>query len=96
MRRDWGRRRAHGRGRGEWGCARCLSLAQAPVGSWARVINLDSLPANRKLQLQAMGISPGRRALVQQQEPVTIVLCGQAEIALESELAGSVLVELTD
>jgi hypothetical protein len=34
--------------------------------------------------------------LVQQQEPVTIVLCWHAEIALEGDLAGRVLVELLD
>jgi hypothetical protein len=60
------------------------------------VIDLDGLPPARRLQLQALGISPGRPALVQQQQPVTIVLCGHAEIALEGDLASCVLVELVD
>ena len=58
------------------------------------MIDLNGLAADRRLQLQALGIYPGRRVVVQQQEPVTIVLCGHAEIALEAELAGRVLVEL--
>jgi len=73
-----------------------LNLGQAPCGARVRVIDLDGLPTARRLQLQALGISPGRPALVQQQEPVTIVLCGHAEIALEGDLAGRVLVELVD
>ena len=71
-----------------------LNLGQAPCGARVRVIDLDGLPPARRLQLQALGISPGRPALDQQQEPVTIVLCGHAEIALEGDLAGRVLVEL--
>jgi len=73
-----------------------LRLGQAPCGARIRVVDLDGLPPARRLQLQALGISPGRPALVQQQEPVTIVLCGHAEIALEGDLAGRVLVELED
>jgi Fe2+ transport system protein FeoA len=71
-----------------------LKLGEAPCGAQIRVVDLDGLPPARRLQLQALGISPGRPALVQQQEPVTIVLCGHAEIALEGDLAGHVLVEL--
>jgi len=73
-----------------------LKLGEAPCGAQIRVVDLDGLPPARRLQLQALGISPGRPALVQQQEPVTIVLCGHAEIALEGDLAGRVLVELLD
>ena len=73
-----------------------LKLGEAPCGARIRVVDLDGLPAARRLQLQALGISPGRPALVQQQEPVTIVLCGHTEIALEGDLAGRVLVELVD
>lgn len=73
-----------------------LKLGEAPCGARVRVVDLDGLPPARRLQLQALGISPGRPALVQQQEPVTIVLCGHSEIALESNLAGRVLVELLD
>lgn len=58
------------------------------------MLDLNGLAADRRLQLQALGLSPGRRVLVQQQEPVTIVLCGHAEIALEAELARRVLVKL--
>ena len=73
-----------------------LKLGEAPCGARIRVVDLDGLPPARRLQLQALGISPGRPALVQQQEPVTIVLCGHTEIALEGDLASRVLVELVD
>lgn len=73
-----------------------ISLAQVPVGSRARVIELTNLPPSRRLQLQALGLAPGRSVWVRQQQPVAVVLCGHTEVALEAELARGVLVELTD
>ncbi len=58
------------------------------------VSEIGALPQSKRLQLQAYGLAPGRRIRVLQQVPVTVVKADHTELALDSDLAAAVLVEL--
>ena len=65
------------------------TLLDVPVGHYARVQGLSSgMP-----QLQAYGLTPGYWVRVLQHSPVTVIQIDHLELALESELAGQVLIE---
>mgnify|MGYP002632618785 CR=1 FL=1 len=53
-----------------------------------------SLSVKLKAHLQAYGIIPGNTLRVQQKKPVTVVQVEHTEIALETELAKSIYVEI--
>ena len=68
-------------------------LAELPPGSRSHIAGFQShLSPENKARLQAYGLTPGQEILVIQQSPVTIVLIEHLELALENELARSVLV----
>lgn len=69
------------------------TLAQVASGKVAQIAGFDKLSATHKQHLQAYGLLPGRTVQVLAQNPVTIILIEQTELAFESEIAGQVLVE---
>ncbi len=71
-----------------------VPLIEAAPGSEVRVTQLGALPTSKRLQLEAYGLAPGRRLRVLQQSPVTVVQVDYTELALESDLAAAVSVEL--
>lgn len=91
--------RNHGR-RGRRRCARngaLLNLACLPPGASARLIGYtEQLPAEKQARLRAFGLLPGDALLVLQRDPITILCCGEMEIALENDLASAMLVQLDD
>ena len=68
-------------------------LEHVPIGCSARVLGFDGLPTGQIAHLLAYGLAPGRRVLVLQQSPVTVVQIEHTQIALEAEMAGNVRVE---
>lgn len=68
-------------------------LAELPPGSRTFVYGFQPrLSLENKARLQAYGLTPGQEILVLQQSPVTIVLIEHLELALENEMARSVIV----
>jgi Fe2+ transport system protein FeoA len=57
---------------------------------------LPGLSASQRAHLQAYGLAPGCRLRVLRHKPVTIVLIDHLELALETQLAGSIAVSLLD
>ena len=84
--------------RGRRGCAQnraVLNLACLPPGSAARLIGYtQQLPPEKQARLRAFGLLPGDELLVIQHDPVTVLRCGEMEIALESDFASAMLVQL--
>ncbi len=71
-----------------------LTLADIPARMQARIVSISQrMPANQRAHLQAYGLIPGRMVKITQRSPVTVVRIEQMELALETELAGLVLVE---
>jgi Fe2+ transport system protein FeoA len=52
------------------------------------------MDVSRRQQLQAYGLSPGHCVRVMQHSPVTIIQAGHTELAMESDLAQSIIVEV--
>ena len=79
------------------GIGRGVALALA--GEGARAVLCGRRMDRLQETLAAIRAAGGEGLAVQadvSQEPVTIVLCGHTEIALEGDLASRVLVELVD
>lgn len=71
-----------------------LRLTNLSPGKKACVIGFaPELSNERRLRLQAYGLVPGQSVHVVQHSPVTIVLIEHLELALETDLARSVLIE---
>lgn len=67
-------------------------LAHILPGGVAQMVSFDEkLPPNRRIHLVAYGLSPGIWVEVLQQSPVTIIRIENTELALEKDLAKSVL-----
>lgn len=62
-------------------------LAELSPGDEARVVDFEGAAADRRGQLQAYGLVPGRRLRVVQQRPVTVLLVDHTELAIEGDLA---------
>ena len=69
------------------------TLAQAGSGQQVTITGFDNLAPAYRQHLQAYGLHPGRMVVVLAQQPVTIVLVEQTELAFESEIARQVLIE---
>ena len=68
-------------------------LSEVQPGRRTRVVDfLPGLPADRRAQLQAYGLTPGYSIQVVQHSPVTIIQIDQTELALEPSLAYQVQV----
>lgn len=69
-------------------------LSAQPPGTTTRLLGyLPGMPPKRRAQLQAYGLLPGQTLRVIQHNPVTIIQVELTELALETELARSVVVE---
>lgn len=68
-------------------------LAHVRPGQQVSVAGFALLAPAQRQHLQAYGLLPGRKIIVLAQNPVTIVLVEQTELAFESEVARQVLVE---
>lgn len=71
-----------------------IRLTGTPVGRTVRVADfgheIDPLQVE---QLHAYGMSPPHPVRIMQQQPMTVVLCDQVELALEHDVARHVWVE---
>ncbi len=72
------------------------TLASFPGGSQVRVTGFGQLSAQYLQHLQAYGVLPGRTLKILAQQPLTIILAEQTELALENSVAFQVFVELLD
>jgi len=72
---------------------RDLLLAELSPGDEASVVAFEGPAADRRAQLQAYGLVPGRRVRVVQQKPVTVLLVDHTELAIEGDLARGVRVQ---
>lgn len=68
------------------------TLAGVEPGREVSVIGYIGNSTGQRRHLQAYGLLPGRRVRVLAQQPVTIVLIEQTELAFEGAVAASVLV----
>ena len=68
------------------------SLAHVHPGDRARIDTLEHVPEDRREQLLAYGVAPGRVVDVLQSRPVTIVRIEHTELALERSLSRTILV----
>jgi Fe2+ transport system protein FeoA len=69
------------------------TLAEVPPGWKARLLSWDTTPARRRQQLRAYGLTESSWIHVVQHVPTTIIRVEQTELALERELADTILVE---
>jgi len=69
------------------------TLAEVPAGWKARLSSWEATPPRRRQQLRAYGFAESGWILVLQHTPTTIVRIGLTELALEQELAATILVE---
>ena len=69
------------------------TLAQADSGQQVTITGFGSLSPIYRQHLQAYGLLPGRTVLVLAQQPITIVMIEQTELAFEGEIARQVLVK---
>lgn len=68
------------------------TLAQASSGQQVTITGFGNLAPAYRQHLHAYGLQPGRTVVVLAQQPVTIVLVEQTELAFENEIARQVLV----
>lgn len=64
-----------------------VALSEVPPGSTVTVERLDGLSESRREQLQAYGLSPGRKVDVVQQSPVTVIRVEHIDLAFEHSIA---------
>jgi Fe2+ transport system protein FeoA len=69
------------------------TLADVPPGWKARLHGWESTPPRRRQQLRAYGLAESSWIYVLQHVPTTIIRVGQTELALEYELAATILVD---
>jgi Fe2+ transport system protein FeoA len=69
------------------------ALSTLGAGDLGIVSEIRGAPA-RVDKLAALGILPGVEIRVQQKKPVVVVECGETVLAIERELADSILVSL--
>jgi Fe2+ transport system protein FeoA len=69
------------------------TLAQALSGQEVTITGFGNLSPAHRQHLQAYGLLPGRTVVVLAQNPVTIVLVEQTELAFEGTIAQQVMVE---
>lgn len=69
-------------------------LADVPLDQRARVVDMRALPVSQRDQLHGYGILPGCVLRVVQRLPVTVVQIEHTELAIETEIAQTILVEL--
>ena len=72
---------------------RKTSLAQVQPGKMVKIAGYGQISADQKRHLQAYGLLAGRMVQVLAQDPVTIVLVEQTELAFEAELSRQVMIE---
>ena len=72
------------------------TLAGFPGGSQVCVTGFGDLAVQQMQHLQAYGVLPGRTIKILAQQPLTIILAEQTELALESSVAAQVFVQLID
>jgi hypothetical protein len=72
---------------------RGVSLAQVQPGSMVKISGFGQISAEQKRHLQAYGLLAGRMVQVLAQNPVTIVLVEQTELAFEKEISRQVIIE---
>lgn len=93
----WGRlssARGRGRRKGRRWHGFPKTLANVPPGTRVEIKGFRPLDTSRRQQLQAYGLSPGHAVQVIQHSPVTIIQAGHTELAMETDLAQSILVEV--
>ncbi len=71
-----------------------IRLTGTPVGRTVRIVDFgDGIDPLQHEQLHAYGLSAASGVRVLQQQPMTVVLCDQIELALEHVVARHVWVE---
>lgn len=86
-----GRGRHRGRGRG---IRATPTLADIPAGSQVQVRAFRPMDPVRRQRLQAYGLCLGQCLQVVQQTPVTVIMAGHTELAMEKDLAASIVVRV--
>ena len=69
-------------------------LSSLKVGDQGRVVRVMRDHGDRADRLGALGVTPGAPVSVLQVFPSVVFLCDQTELAIESAVAQSVLIEL--
>jgi Fe2+ transport system protein FeoA len=73
-----------------------MTLADVPPGSHAKVVRFEAdFPPDRRAYLQSYGLVMDYWVQVVQHSPITIVRLDHLELALESELAGGIIVQMS-
>lgn len=71
-----------------------LPLAFIPPGTTVRLVELgDAINALQREQLTAYGLAENRPIRILQQQPMTVILADEMELALEHEVARYIWVE---
>jgi Fe2+ transport system protein FeoA len=68
------------------------SVADLPPGMEAIIVSLENVQEDRREQLMAYGLSPGRCVQVVQHNPATILRIDHTELAIEDAVAKRILV----
>lgn len=71
-----------------------LTLDLVPEGKTVRILRFGQIGAEQGRHLQAYGVLPGRAVLVLAHKPLTILQIEQTELALETNVAHAVFVDL--
>lgn len=78
------------------GPADARSLADVPPLRRARILSCGDLPHHGRRRLRAYGLADGGVVTVLQQSSATLIVLDHVEIALETDLARSILVEIIE
>jgi Fe2+ transport system protein FeoA len=69
-----------------------LTLADIPPGMRVCILNMDSLPTEKRDHLLAFGMAPGQWVEIKQHHPAVVAQVDYTELALEPEVASQILV----
>jgi Fe2+ transport system protein FeoA len=77
----------------DWLTGDSMTLADVPTGVLVRISKMDKLSAEKRDHLLAFGLTPGRWVEIKQHRPAVVVQVDYTELALEPEVASTILVE---
>ena len=89
---SWLRRLLGGAGRRAAGAERALTVRDLQGGDRAEVLHLASEGGSRSNALAVFGLVPGSEVALIQRHPSYVVQIGETTLALDAEVAGSIVV----
>lgn len=77
----------------DWKPGGSMTLADVPPGMLVQISKMDKLSVEKRDHLLAFGLTPGRWVEIKQHRPAVVLQVDYTELALEPEVACTILVE---